>query len=400
MRVLLALVSFFVCISSFAQEVNEVPNFNYMGYVYQGLNKSDYNNYGGQSSAAYGSTDVRDIGVLASYQVNHYVDVRGFLKWQQSGERMVQEMPQFNYLLIDIHDVNGLNSTYGIRLGKVRNELGFYNATMENPASRDMDILPQGVYRTTLEQFINSGTGFQAYYHTENAPWLNLTFEYANTTPQFTPAKDVGSAWFTTVPVGTLSSNLPAESFHLLATTKDLRWMVRYDQFNVNTQFKASTGDFVPSGDYSVRVSLLGIRRYFDTWDITYEVLKDEQVGGSWELIRPNGQYSLAQNIVLRKNFTDKWTAYIGYNEWLSDHTDASGVRGSAASGGFVPTSDFYNKDWNIGFVYRPARSWIVRGSYHQIEGIVSLSPIDNPKMLQTAKDKDNLYTLSVTYTF
>ena len=374
------------------------PNLDVRGYLYQGLVKSNNNNYKGNSSMPWGSLEDRSMGISATYQVNSNLDLRAAVKVHQSGDRVSSD-PAFDYALVDIHTQEVSISNAGLRLGKVRNELGFYNATMENPTSRDMDVAPQAIYRMTLEEFLNSGKGIQLYFRTKALPYVNITLEYANVYPEFTPREDVLSSWFTLVPTGNFDTTKTANSLHALITTKDLRWMARFDRFNVKAAYIRGDRDFIPSGDLDVIVSLLGARKYFDSWDVTYEIMKTEQVGSLWSVIRPNGEYSLSHNVVVRKVINQNWTGYIGYNEWLSDHTDPRGVKSSSRTRGTAPPQTFYSTDLNLGLNYTYSNSWRVRSSYHWITGITALSPIDNPDRMRSAS-KDEMFTLSVTYSF
>jgi hypothetical protein len=400
MNFILIILSLF-CTSSYASEdigSLESSPLIITGFVYQGLVKSINNNYKGDSTSHWGSFKDRSTGISASYPFNKNIDFRGSLESQQSGDRL-SATPNIEYGLVDMHTTEGDTPRSGIRLGVLRNELGFYNATMENPVARDMDIAPQSIYRMTLSDFVNNGKGIQIYSEVNSLQCLNILLEYSRVLPTFSPREDVTSAWFGIVPVGTFDETKYTNTYHLLATTKDLRWMFRYDQFNVKADYLRGASDVIPSGDLGVKVQLFGIHRYFNTWDITYEFLKDDQVGSLWKVIRPKGRYSIAQNLVVRKVLSPNWTYYVGYNEWNSDHTDLYGDKAAASPRG-LPAADYYSKDFNVGINYTPNYKWRFRGSYHRINGIVQLSPIDNPDMLRTGAITDNLYTLSATYAF
>jgi hypothetical protein len=408
MKCLLILVLVFFSTLSLAEDTYTDPiddyaysdpvSYSINGYVYQGFNKTNYNNIDGGSSSSGGSVATRDIGLLGYYGLNSHIDFRGFVKWKQRGDRLLN-YPSFSYALVDIHSNTFSNTLYGVRYGQIRNSLGFFNSTMENPVTRDMDRLPQSIYRTTLEGFINSSFGYQLYLHTDSLPLTNLTLEVSNTRPNFEPNEDVKSAWFDIQPTGIFDGNASkAIGLSITAATKDLHWVARYDTYTSSAMYVAGKNDFIPSGDLGIKISLLGIRRYFDNWDITYEYVRSNQKGLGWAVIDPVGSISKGQSFMVRYNRNSKLTYITGFNEWYSDTTDMDGLKANLAHG--VLPANSYLRDYSIGFNYRPTRNFIFKGSYHKLEGLIGLSPIDNPTYLYTASPTDNLYHLSITYSF
>lgn len=388
------------CSVAISQPFEDIVDSTYEGYIYQGYSKSFHNNYYGPSSSEGGSPLMRDIGLKFNCALNDYLDFRAFLKLEQRGDRLDGMKPVISYLLLDAHKDVTPGNTIGIRAGKVRNEVGFFNGTMKDPVFRDMDVLPQSIYVTTLEDLINSSNGVQLYYHTVGLPMVNLTFGYSKVSPTFEPRVDVFSGWFYYTPYGVFNSGgRPSESYNFLATTKDLKWMFRVDSMNVYANYVPSSDDYFTNMDLSFRTRLIGIRRYFKNWDVSYEYSNTISIGDGFGLITVNNGFEAeAHSVVVRYVQDEKWTYLVGYNEWYSDVTDRSGEKLSSLYG-VLPESGYY-KDFNVGFKYKYDSNWTFKGSYHDIQGIVGLSPIENPDWSTTGKASAKLITMSVTYSF
>jgi len=373
-------------------------NLNVRGYIYQGYTKSEGNNYYGNSSSSLGSFDDSDIGIMGSYSLNNNVDFRAFLKVRNNGSVNVIR-PYFNYSLVDIHN-HFDNYRYGIRVGKVRNSVGFYSYTMEDPISRDMDTLPHSIYRPILEDIVNRGDGIQVYLKISNFSTYNLSIEYANTSLSSKRKKDINYAWFAIPSNGVLENIKPATSLSLFITSKDLKWHIKYNVHNV--YFKYTNLDnipIIPSGDYSTEVKLLGVRYYFDDFDITYEYLTSTPISKDWDYIRPSANsVALARNLILRYTQNEKLSYTLGYNIWHTDSIDKSGALSNLKYG--VLATNSYYKDLGISVKYKYNNNFIFRAGYHKIRGSSGIAPIENENLLFKAFPTDNLYRLSVTYIF
>lgn len=228
----------------------EGMDFSYQAFIQQGFVYSKNNNLYGESTKL--STEKREAGVLFSLSPMRFMDVRGFLKYEEMGDRYKEHPLNVKHLLVDIHNSYDVGQV-GIRAGIVRNELGFYNISRENPISRDQDMAPQGVYRDTLKEFVNGGEGYQVYFNTEALPLINLEAEVSQVRPRYYPRQDVLSAWFPVIPKGDFEENSNARGLHLAASSKDLRLQVRYDVFDVKTLYRAGKMTSYPQGTSQLR---------------------------------------------------------------------------------------------------------------------------------------------------
>ena len=365
------------------------------GYIYQGYSKSLNNNYNGESSSNLGSFKDTDIGLMASYTVNDYIDVRGFIKYEKKGVRLNEI--SVSYALADIHTTFDSN-IIGLRLGEVRNDFGLYSSTMDDPTTRDMDVLPHSLYRPIWSNIIKSGTGFQSYLVYSDVPFLHIKIDYAIVNLKFIPKKDMVFAWFSIPMGGEFESKSKDKNLSIILLTKDLKWLLRYDYHDITANY-ITDGSILPSGNYGSVIKVIGLKRYFDYFDISYEVMTASPKANGWAFIPGALQSnSISYNYIVRYTPNETWTYLLGYNLWSLDSADHTGVGMSKSYR--LPPATFYYKDLNIGVKYKYSNNIIFKASYHNIKGYSGISPIDNPNLIQNNKEVDKLLTLSVTYVF
>lgn len=403
-KIILVVIGSLYSFGSLAQTADTSDNYDPLarlrvsGYVYQGYQKSTNNNYIGMSSSPLGSLENRELGVTADYNLANNVDIRLSAKIEQHGTEVVTS-PEFNYFLIDA--AANINDTkIGLRVGKVRNIIGFYNATMENPVLRETDVAPQSIYREAWKHILISGLGYQVYTKITGLPYLDFDIDYSISEPVFSPKEDVLAGWFAATPTGYFDVNgSKLASVSVTAMTKDLSWVFRYDRYLLKAMYVSGINDFVQTGDYGVNISVVGLRHYIKDFTITYEYALIDPIADGWDTTALPGTLSSSYNLVVKYKATSKLSYYLGHNRWYTNITDPNGEYASKVTG-FSPEAFFY-RDTNISLKYIATRNWILKGSYHHITGAAVINNNDvNPQLLYNAAPTDRRMTLSVTYAF
>ena len=116
-------------------------NLQIHGFFSQSWLKSSDNNVFGKSSSDSGSFDFREIGLNASMRPlkNLQFSVQGLSRWAGKGS---PGNIRLDYGFIDYTFLSAETGQMGIRLGRMKNPLGFYNDTRDVSFTRPSILLP------------------------------------------------------------------------------------------------------------------------------------------------------------------------------------------------------------------------------------------------------------------
>ncbi|HEY6044421.1 MAG TPA: hypothetical protein VIU43_05945, partial [Nitrosospira sp.] len=137
-------------------------NLQIHGFASQSWLKSSDNNVFGKSSSDSGSFDFREIGLNASMRPlnNLQFSVQGISRWAGKGS---QGNIRLDYGFIDYTFLSRETGQLGIRLGRMKNPLGFYNDTRDVPFTRPTILLPQSIYFDRTRKLALAADGMHMY---------------------------------------------------------------------------------------------------------------------------------------------------------------------------------------------------------------------------------------------
>lgn len=146
---------------SHVQAIDVTDNTELHGFVSQGYVYSPDNAFAGSDSKD-GSFNFREIGLNGSWNIDQQFRITG-----QVLSRSVDEVDdgkvRVDFLLADYLAFSGEQSTFGVRLGRVKNELGIYNSTRDIPSARPGINVPNAIYFDAFRDSIISTDGLNLY---------------------------------------------------------------------------------------------------------------------------------------------------------------------------------------------------------------------------------------------
>ena len=113
------------------------------GFASQGYLLSDGNNFYGESQR--GTFDFMEAGLNANWSTGKNWNIAGQLFTRDAGSTDNGKVI-VDYLFVDYHAVQTQDSGLGVRVGRVRNALGFYNEIRDVLVARPSILIPQAVY--------------------------------------------------------------------------------------------------------------------------------------------------------------------------------------------------------------------------------------------------------------
>lgn len=363
------------------------------GFLSQGYFKTSANNIFGNSDGS-GSLDFTELGINASWLPLPRLQLSTQLISRRAGEAADGEV-ELDVGLADYSVLETAEARFGVRAGRVRIPLGFYNDTRDVPFARPSIILPQSLYPDALRTQSLSADGGMIYgeYH---GTWGDLSLELGGVLLQVQNLDTEIALFFEDLP-GELD---PQPSFigrmiyeydsgRLRLAVSGARAEAKYDPtFPFPDDLPAGTNLFEPvifSAQYNA-----------ERWSFTSEYfLQFNQAKGFGPPIDTDftGEGYYGQAIY---RLDPHWEAVLRYDVFYADRDDRDGTEFKAETG--LPANLLFAKDWTVGLRYNITSSLMVRAEYHWVYGTGWVSLRDNdPSMVDKQWD---IFALLVSYRF
>ena len=347
------------------------------GYAAQGFVYTDDNNIFGKSSE--GSTDYYEAGLNASLQVHPRLLFAAQVAIRDAGISDDGTL-RLDYALADYRFIEDVDGTIGVRGGKVKNPLGFYNETRDVVFTRPSILLPVG-YSDNQNQrsLVFTAPGAQVY---GNHVWgrHDVSFTATHSSDHDVRASDERLL----IDLRGLPFDLHIEdswNAQIMDSIDGGRWQFAVSHFF--GRFDLRTPQTVRiAGKFDVGITLFSARFNAEKFSITAEYgtspNKDHvTVGGVPALntsVTADGGY-LQGEYRINKN----WAAFARAEANYLDRSDRSGREFEAANPGADRASRSY-RSLVAGASWRYGEHWGVWGEYHWIDGTVLLQKLENPQ--------------------
>lgn len=345
------------------------------GFAAQAMLYSDDNRWFARRTGT--SFDFTEIGLNASVRPVASLLLAGQVLARRAGE-MSDGTPALDFALADLSLVANAHERIGLRLGRLKNPLGLYNATRDVPFTHPGIFLPQVVYYDKVRNLVLSTDGAMLYAESrtplgtlslnllggravidENVEWAYLGRDYpGDLKPDGNST--IAGLWYTSpserLRVG-LSGALLAMRFtparrepSLGAGGIDLQYGIASVQY--------SAEDWSLTAEYAREpLHWHGFGPYFPDYDAVGE---GYYVQGTW---RPLGPIELM----------------LCYQEGYANRADPTGFFASLRTGGMLPAFDGYSHILSLGVRWDINAHWMVRAEYAQHRGTFILSTRENP---------------------
>jgi hypothetical protein len=346
------------------------------GYAAQGLVYTDDNNFFGESSDV--STDYYEAGLNASIEVTPNLLFSAQAAIRDAGLSDDGSL-RLDYALAEYRFVSDVETSAGIRAGKVKNALGFFNETRDVIFTRPGILMP-GVYADNQNQrsLIFTGPGAQVF-ATRLYGRHELSFSGTANVRHDVRKSDER-----------LLITLPGIPFDLqIRDSWSARVMDSFDggrlQFalsHFHGRFDLTTPATVGlTADFGVGITVASARFNAEKFTITTEYARltnDNRADvGPVPLLRQRVDADSGY-VQADYRFNPSWSAFARFDASFSDIHDRSGRKFAAANPGADRKSRM-RRDLVAGVNWRYGEHWGVWGEYHWIDGTSSLLALENP---------------------
>jgi hypothetical protein len=346
------------------------------GYAAQGLVYTDENNFFGESSDV--STDYYEAGLNGSIQAQPNLLFSAQVAIRDAGISDDGSL-RLDYALAEYRFVSDVDTSAGIRVGKVKNSLGFFNETRDVIFTRPGILMP-GVYADNQNQrsLIFTGPGAQVF-ATRVAGRHEFSFSGTANVHRNVRKNDER-----------LLITLPGIPFDLrIENVWNARVMDSIDggrlQFalsHFHGRFRLATADDIGlTGAFGVGITVLSARLNAEKFSLTTEYSRitnhNELDLGAMPLLRQEVDADSGY-VQADFRFNKSWSAFARFDASFSDIHDRSGRKFEAANPGADRKSRM-TRDLVAGVSWKYGEHWGFWGEYHWIDGTSTLQMLENP---------------------
>lgn len=371
-----------------AGETAAAKNYQIHGFASQGYIDTDDNNFYGESRG--GSTDYYEVGVNGFWQIAEKASLSGQLLARDAGETDDGDI-RVDYLFLDYRFINMEAARAGLRVGRVKNPLGFYNEARDVVFTRPSILLPQSIYLegTGVREILFSSDGIQLYGdwdHANHHTAFKMNFAKSNEASDQTKKNFLSGGGG--IPGFSLDSMRISNLFFTQVMDEidggRLRFALSYVRATITADL-VSTLFPIPPLVANLDTDIIALSGQYnqERWSLTSEYSltnTSSDFAGTSDRSRSEGIYLQGQY-----RLTPELTGLLRYDLSYGDRNDRGG-------------SDA--RDATAGLSWAPTYNWIVMGEYHYIHGSSgdsSVPGIDNPG---GATNETRLLALMVGYRF
>lgn len=343
------------------------------GYAAQGFVLSKHNDFFGDSTD--GSFDYYEAGINAAVQLSPKLILAAQAAVRDAGISD-DGSARLDYALADYRLVSEATTQAGLRAGKVKNALGFYNETRDVVFTRPSILLPS-VYSDNQNQrsLIFTAPGAQVYGGTFVGQH-ELSFSGTVNAERDVRESDERLLIQLGVPFDLRIGD--SWNAQIMDSLDGGKWQFAFSYFE--GQFRMSTPINV-IGRFDVDLNVFSARYNAERFTVTAEYV----IIGNENLLKLRGTPILRQSVEADGGYLQaeyridpKWTVMTRMDSFYRNRHDRSGREFAAANPGADRRSQV-SHDFTIGINWRPDEHWGVWAEHHWINGTASLQGLENP---------------------
>ena len=369
-------------------------NLQIHGFASQGWFKStDNNNVFGNSSSDTGSFDFRELGLNASMRPRPNLQFSAQMLSRTAGEGSPGNI-RLDYGFIDYAFLSGQNNKMGIRLGRMKNPLGFYNDTRDVPFTRPSILLPQSIYFDRTRKLAIAADGGHLYGE-HRSDIGNLSVQFGAVRPLVRgPETEVAL-------LGDRPGQLSPDVLYIGQVNYELdegRLRFAFSGAQLNVNYDPATVDSLRAGSIRFTPLIFSAQYNAERWSLTSEYALRHFEYKNFGIAPLNldffGESYYLQGVY---RITPEWEAIVRYDVLYIDSDDPKGKKWAAASG-LAPHRRFA-KDITVGLRWNITPEFMLRAEYHRVNGTAWLSTLDNPNSGDLSQHWD-LFSILGSYRF
>ena len=341
------------------------------GFFSQGLSHTSDNNFGGPSDDGVG-TDMREIGGNLSWRPSPDWLLSGQVVARWAGESDSGDL-RLDYGFVDRTLLSNIDTSVGLRLGKIKNPYGFYNTTRDVAHTRPGIIMPQSIYLDRVRNFFLAAPGISLYGNHDNRGGT-LSWQFSALQPE---VDDPDITYFMT---GRNFGRYEGKASWLgqaMLDSEGGRWRAGLSLGQMAMKYQPGTVDPFTAGQTRLPTVVLSLEHNTEDWSFTGEYSQTSvHSSGYGNPAIEKDNTAEAWYAQATRRWGNGWQGYLRYDVFYVDKNDRDGADFAAATP--FPAHIRFAKDWSVG-VRRDIGRWTWSGEWHHVDGTAWLSPTDTP---------------------
>jgi hypothetical protein len=350
------------------------------GFISQGMSLTSDNNFGGNSDSGP-AWDLREVGANLSWRPTPDWLISGQALARWAGETDNGD-PRLDYGFVDRSLYADGETQVGVRLGKVKNPIGFYNTTRDVAHTQPGIIMPQSVYLDRIRDFYLAAPGVSLY--------GNLSGERGTVSWQINAVRpEVDDEELEKV---FLLRDLPGRfegenswMGQISLDSADGRWRAGLSMGEFRMKYKP--GQTFPfdllGGKHRLPTWVASLERNDDNWSLTAEYSQTTIKARNYvppPIPQNPDNTTEAWYVQATRRLQNGWGIYLRYDVLYLDKDDRDGTEFASspqiAQLG-LPDHSRFAKDWVLG-VRRDLDQWMLSAEIHHVDGTGWLASVDN----------------------
>lgn len=368
------------------------------GFLTQAYTLTSDNNFYGASSSGNGSFDASEIGLNASWRPNGETLLSAQILSRRAGE-ISDGDPMLDYGFVDYRVISNEKNIVGFRVGKTKNPFGIYNDTRDVAFTRPSIILPQSIYFDRTRDLALASDAIHVYgdSRTKKDEWhWQLGVALPDVENLDTEIVMLGADR-----PGKLEDE-PSIVSRIIYERSGGKSLFAISNAWVNFSYDPAANDPSEAGDIVFAPIILTVQHTEENWSITSEYARRKFKFDDSILYVPEPLQTLVGESAYLQGtyrFSADWEAVLRYDVTYLNKHDRSGKAIEQLTDGSVPAYSQFAKDWTIGLLWNPNRSWMFRIEQHWVDGTAWLPHQDNPDRSETVR-RWKMFAVLASYRF
>ncbi len=346
-------------------QANESAELDIRGAVAMGYVNSSGNNY--LQGSLDGSNDLYEVAINARTSLTPEVLVAGQLMAREYGASDDGRM-RLDYLQLDYQFWRSLSGSAGVRVGKLKNPVGFFNDSRDIVFSRPGILLPSVYLEDTgIRDLLFASEGLQGYAHWEVGSLIS----------------SVVLGWGRDRDASDEFEHAVGEPIDGDIDIDDLRtaqWIGEWSGGSLRTGFSYFGAGFqyvptspIPAINLDADLWVVSLQRSWGRGSLTAEYrLTDATLVSAGSQSRVKSDAAYAQ---YRYQLNPEWSGFLRYDVNFLDRNDRHGYRAQEDG---LPRFTQFSRSHVLGVQWGPNAHWGVFAEYHYVDGTANVRAQDN----------------------
>ncbi len=384
--------------SSKAEEVSEYSDAQKLqlhGFFALGVIDVDGSDFVDEDNSL--STELTELGINASYQLNSQFRLAGQVVYLDGGNRYEKGV-RLDYALVDWSAYSNENWQFNLYFGRFKNNHWLYSSARTVPFARPTIILPQSVYFDGFRDFAvgHDGVAFKLIYSDDEMGDFDFNLSYGDS-----PISDEQGK----ILLSKLATGVAEQEFDLQSS---LYWQPVFSQWrfgislldsDFNYQRNKQTSDMFFDAYFYFQFYTINALYEGEQWEVSGEIYQSRfQTDGFYNPQHHSDNIGQGYYFQSRYKVTPDLTLLARYEDFYLSKDDKGGEILEKTTG--IPYYFAFHKDLTMGLNYDFTSNFSLRLEYHMVKGAGRLTPVVVPDPMINKEENWTMWAAQIMYWF